>query len=456
MSDSQAHVQRPWLRGPINRGEAEDILTLNGLLDGQFLIRQSTKKPDDYVLTLAFNHHIYHYLILRENGMYRCAEGPLFRTLDELVDYFRTHDDGVHAYLRHPCTVQALRKSSKSKGVMVDIDQDDSEVAGGHHDSNSEHKLTTSQLKGSIFDRLKCCTDLYDDCLRKTFNVQMMGSKEVFEGLQHVKQNITSIISKIASKKKRKPVILMVSGEGMKVLDSKKKIIVQCTGEDFMCCMSSSSNQKHFAAILSSSSVPGKLMFTVMAFKNHLGSVGAVEDVASAVTGFMERHSSLASEDKDIGPPPIAPAMARSSVEPGSESSVKQPSNPFPVTLTRSPEYCPPSTTPNVDQLKLSPTTARRKQPIPFDRPPAPLPPEARSPEKRSHENEMVRHKSLPEVVSQSVVSSSNSDKDKPQYINVTASPSESSQYVNVPVRSPGQRLGQRAQSEDLQARLVW
>jgi hypothetical protein len=65
---------------------------------------------------------------------------------------------------------------------------------------------------GSIFDRLKCCTDLYDDCLRKTFNVQMMGSKEVFEGLQHVKQNITSIISKIASKKKRKPVILMVSG----------------------------------------------------------------------------------------------------------------------------------------------------------------------------------------------------------------------------------------------------
>lgn len=193
-------------------------------------------------------------------------------------------------------------------------------------------------------------------------------------------------------------------------------------------------------------------MFTVMAFKNHLGSVGAVEDVASAVTGFMERHSSLP-EDKDIGPPPIAPAMARSSVEPGSESSVKQPSNPFPVTLTRSPEYCPPSTTPNVDQLKLSPTTARRKQPIPFDRPPAPLPPEARSPEKRSHENEMVRHKSLPEVVSQSVVSSSNSDKDKPQYINVTASPSESSQYVNVPVRSPGQRLGQRAQSEDLQAR---
>jgi hypothetical protein len=67
------------------------------------------------------------------------------------VDYFRTHDDGVHAYLRHPCTVQALRKSSKSKGVMVDIDQDDSEVAGGHHDSNSEHKLTTSQLKGGLY-----------------------------------------------------------------------------------------------------------------------------------------------------------------------------------------------------------------------------------------------------------------------------------------------------------------
>ena len=67
-------------------------------------------------------------------------------------------------------------------------------------------------IPGGIFDKLKCFTEVSDDGLRQTFIVQMMGRKEVSDGLQHIKQNITSIISKAASKGKRKPVILMVSG----------------------------------------------------------------------------------------------------------------------------------------------------------------------------------------------------------------------------------------------------
>jgi hypothetical protein len=70
--------------GTISRNQAEDILTGSGLLDGTFLLRQSSNPPDDFGLSVVYKRAISHYKITKfPSGKYGIQDGLRFKTLAE-------------------------------------------------------------------------------------------------------------------------------------------------------------------------------------------------------------------------------------------------------------------------------------------------------------------------------------------------------------------------------------
>eukprot|EP00118_Oscarella_pearsei_P012920 m.98691 g.98691 ORF g.98691 m.98691 type:complete len:516 (+) comp37003_c0_seq9:12-1559(+) len=339
---------RPWLRGLLPRGEAEDLLCLDGLSDGLFLVRERLNPPGELVLAIAHQRKIHHYLIRQREGRYQCGNGPPFPDLDSLIDYYERNEGGFCCLLRQPCgmrskyyeevNLQEVREFQSPASPMSSVSPPlpPSPYRGNPQSSTLPpprpvpSQSRPSQLQGpsqplpqlqavqpkpvprqaqplqqiptapdfkkNIFERLKCLTEVEDDGLRQTFSVQFMGTKELELSLEDVRTNIGSIIAKIAQKGKRQPVTLMVSTEGLKVVQSKKKMIeVQYPSDRLLCCISSDVKPKHFAAVIEAEDPAASSHFTVIAFKNHIGSVGSVEDISETVSGLIIRHRSLSS-----------------------------------------------------------------------------------------------------------------------------------------------------------------
>ncbi|XP_076824684.1 tyrosine-protein kinase HTK16-like [Clavelina lepadiformis] len=98
------HFSAPnWLHSAVDRYKAVELLEHAGLGDGCFLVRISKRNPGQYVLTMSFDKNVFNYEIKnRENKWFYIDDGPLFTSLDYLVDYYCRFSDGLPCELSGP------------------------------------------------------------------------------------------------------------------------------------------------------------------------------------------------------------------------------------------------------------------------------------------------------------------------------------------------------------------
>ena len=85
----------------MGRQDAIDLLSLKPD-DGTFLIRESQKRRNVFVLSLVHKKAFHHVLIENRGVFYFLDPGPYFTSLMHLVDHYMRFSDGLPCKLRHP------------------------------------------------------------------------------------------------------------------------------------------------------------------------------------------------------------------------------------------------------------------------------------------------------------------------------------------------------------------
>ncbi|XP_061587730.1 guanine nucleotide exchange factor VAV3-like isoform X2 [Cololabis saira] len=78
-----------WFAGPMERYQAE--VELLDRENGTYLIRHRSKECYEYAISIKFNDKVKHIKILTKDGGFYIAESRLFKTVLELVDYYKQH-----------------------------------------------------------------------------------------------------------------------------------------------------------------------------------------------------------------------------------------------------------------------------------------------------------------------------------------------------------------------------
>eukprot|EP00055_Hartaetosiga_balthica_P005302 m.15374 g.15374 ORF g.15374 m.15374 type:complete len:458 (-) comp4463_c0_seq2:950-2323(-) len=100
----------PWFHGKIPRDEATKMLQSPKVIDGQYLVRESTSFPGDYTLCVRSTpDQIDHYHIKGARGRIFVDEDSDFKSLNELIEHYHKEADG----LAHVLTKPLVRKDGK-------------------------------------------------------------------------------------------------------------------------------------------------------------------------------------------------------------------------------------------------------------------------------------------------------------------------------------------------------
>ncbi|XP_012918111.1 growth factor receptor-bound protein 7 isoform X1 [Mustela putorius furo] len=107
------HRTQPWFHGRISREESQRLIGQQGLVDGLFLVRESQRNPQGFVLSLCHLQKVKHYLILpseEEGRLYFSMDDGQTRFTDllQLVEFHQLNRGILPCVLRHCCTRVAL------------------------------------------------------------------------------------------------------------------------------------------------------------------------------------------------------------------------------------------------------------------------------------------------------------------------------------------------------------
>ncbi|CAH1245005.1 TNK2 [Branchiostoma lanceolatum] len=93
-----------WFHGKITRDLASHILHQAGLIEGQFLVRESVTAPGDYVLSTVNKGQVFHFQIQNAGNLqFSIDDGPAFQGLDQFIQHYRKGSHGLPTKLVDPC-----------------------------------------------------------------------------------------------------------------------------------------------------------------------------------------------------------------------------------------------------------------------------------------------------------------------------------------------------------------
>ncbi|KAM7400267.1 hypothetical protein PAMA_004798 [Pampus argenteus] len=78
-----------WFAGPMDRDQAD--VELLGRENGTFLVRHRSKECTEYAMSIKFNGKVKHIKIQAKDGCFYIAESRLFKTVLDLVEYYKHH-----------------------------------------------------------------------------------------------------------------------------------------------------------------------------------------------------------------------------------------------------------------------------------------------------------------------------------------------------------------------------
>ncbi|XP_078655816.1 growth factor receptor-bound protein 14-like isoform X2 [Branchiostoma floridae x Branchiostoma belcheri] len=114
LSSQGVHQTQPWFHHGINRDEANNMMHMQGMVDGLYLVRESQTFPGTFVLTFCHDQRVKHYqiqpTIIEDKTFYSLDEGETkFGDLVQLVEFYQINRGALPHKLTHPCTGTGLR-----------------------------------------------------------------------------------------------------------------------------------------------------------------------------------------------------------------------------------------------------------------------------------------------------------------------------------------------------------
>ncbi|KAI0989595.1 hypothetical protein GJ496_008995 [Pomphorhynchus laevis] len=105
---TQSNTKLSYLFTKLSKAEAKELLYSAGYITGSFLIRRSETK-NSYVLSMIANSEFCNYDIDTDKlGCYYICDGPLFFSLEQLVEYYSNCQDRLQAKLGEPLDVKHI------------------------------------------------------------------------------------------------------------------------------------------------------------------------------------------------------------------------------------------------------------------------------------------------------------------------------------------------------------
>ncbi|XP_017287847.1 guanine nucleotide exchange factor VAV3 isoform X1 [Kryptolebias marmoratus] len=104
-----------WFAGPIERFQAEAELV--NRVNSTYLVRHRSKEFSEYAISIKYNNDVKHIKILARDGSYYIAENKKFRSIIELIEYYKHH---------------SLREGFKTLDTTLQFPYREPENAAGH------------------------------------------------------------------------------------------------------------------------------------------------------------------------------------------------------------------------------------------------------------------------------------------------------------------------------------
>ncbi|KTG38248.1 hypothetical protein cypCar_00015991, partial [Cyprinus carpio] len=83
------YSSQPWFAGPMERLQAEAEL-LNRR-SSTYLVRHRSREFNEYAISIKYNNDVKHIKILTKEGLFHIAENRKFRSILELIEYYKHH-----------------------------------------------------------------------------------------------------------------------------------------------------------------------------------------------------------------------------------------------------------------------------------------------------------------------------------------------------------------------------
>uniref|UniRef100_A0A672FUU3 Vav guanine nucleotide exchange factor 3 n=1 Tax=Salarias fasciatus TaxID=181472 RepID=A0A672FUU3_SALFA len=83
------YSSQPWFAGPMERLQAEAELI--NRVNSTYLVRHRTKEFTEYAISIKYNNDVKHIKILTKEGCFHIAENKKFRSILELIEYYKHH-----------------------------------------------------------------------------------------------------------------------------------------------------------------------------------------------------------------------------------------------------------------------------------------------------------------------------------------------------------------------------
>uniref|UniRef100_A0A3B4GDA6 GRB2-related adapter protein-like n=1 Tax=Pundamilia nyererei TaxID=303518 RepID=A0A3B4GDA6_9CICH len=140
-------LPHPWFAGPVSRLEAEQRLRWQDT--GVFLVRESESAPGEFSLSVSYGDRVEHFRVLEGGGQY-CIWEESFCSLNQLVDFYRTHSIAVEK-------VVCLKDPPSSPQLLSHLKP---RLAHALCDYTPPHTAHLHFLRGDIIDLLDCSSSL--------------------------------------------------------------------------------------------------------------------------------------------------------------------------------------------------------------------------------------------------------------------------------------------------------
>lgn len=83
------YSSQPWYAGTMERLQAETELI--NRINSTYLVRYRTKESGEYAISIKYNNEVKHIKIFTRDGFFHIAENRKFKTLQDLVEYYKHH-----------------------------------------------------------------------------------------------------------------------------------------------------------------------------------------------------------------------------------------------------------------------------------------------------------------------------------------------------------------------------
>ena len=109
----------------MRRVGANELLMQNVNGHGSYLVRESESREGDIALSVRNHNSVCHYLIRRLcSGSFYITRRLMFESIQELVEHYQQHKDGLLVSLRQPClpdeypTCMPMKETGASADAM--------------------------------------------------------------------------------------------------------------------------------------------------------------------------------------------------------------------------------------------------------------------------------------------------------------------------------------------------